>query len=79
MLGEGIGGDLQDENESYNSKNIPDFPIDWFSYNCENPLGMVPSTINYYDNDDGYWDDWIRTKRERAGLPSITFREHFKH
>ena len=39
---------------------------------------LVP--INYYDNDDGFWDDYIREKQERqyeAGM--ITCRRWFKH
>ena len=36
--------------------------------------------INYYDNDDGFWDDYIKYKQERgarAGL--IVNRKHFIH
>ena len=38
--------------------------------------------LHYYDNDDGFWDDYIREKRSRwesadGGL--ITNRRHFLH
>ncbi len=36
--------------------------------------------INYYDNDDGFWDDYIQHKSnrwEKAGL--ITNRKYFMH
>lgn len=36
--------------------------------------------LNFYDNDDGYWDNYIRDRRdrgERAGL--ITNRRYFIH
>ena len=39
---------------------------------------LVP--INYYDNEDGFWDEWIRQKQERqveAGF--LTARTWFKH
>ena len=39
---------------------------------------LVP--INYYDNEDGFWDEWIRQKQERqveAGF--LTARRWFKH
>ena len=39
---------------------------------------LVP--IDYYDNDDGFWDDYIKEKHQRmeeAGL--ITQRLFFKH
>jgi len=49
------------------------------SRNHENPDGIIPSPITYYDNDDGYWDNWIKTKHERIGLPHMTRRAYFKH
>lgn len=36
--------------------------------------------INYYDNDDGFWDDYIKYKQQRwedAGM--ITNRKYFFH
>ena len=39
---------------------------------------LVP--INYYDNEDGFWDNYIKEKQERqvsAGF--ITNRRYFKH
>ena len=75
---------LMGENIKLQKKNvikfeIKDYGVDWFTFNDENPNGLIPSTITYYDNDDGYWDHWIKTKRERAGLPEISSRPYFKH
>ena len=42
------------------------------------PAAELP--INFYDNDDGYWDDYIQHKQqrwERAGM--ITNRKYFFH
>ena len=39
---------------------------------------LVP--IDYYDNDDGFWDDYIKEKQhrsEKAGF--LTHRRFFKH
>ena len=39
---------------------------------------LVP--INYYDNEDGFWDEWIASKQQRkveAGF--LTARKWFKH
>ena len=36
--------------------------------------------INYYDNDDGFWDEWIAMKEQRAfDANYITNRRWFKH
>lgn len=58
--------------------NIIDREVNWFERNHENPDGIIPSTITFYDNDDGYWDHWIKIKRERAGLPDIGSRPYFR-
>ena len=39
---------------------------------------LVP--INYYDNEDGFWDEWIASKQQKqvdAGF--LTARRWFKH
>lgn len=59
--------------------NIEDYGVDWFTVNEENPKGKLPITITYYDNADGYWDNWIRAKRDRYGPPEIVSRKHFRH
>lgn len=39
---------------------------------------LVP--INYYDNDDGFWDDYIENKRQtRVEAGFLTNRKWFKH
>ena len=50
----------------------------------DEPKGVPPEELplHYYDNDDGFWDDYIRYKRSRwesaeGGL--ITNRRHFLH
>lgn len=58
---------------------IEDYGVDWFSVNDENPKGKLPITLTYYDNPDGYWDEWIRSKRDRYGPPEIVTRKHFRH
>jgi len=58
--------------------NLVDRNINWFERNHENSDGLIPSTITFYDNKDGYWDHWIKTKRERAGLPEIGSRPYFR-
>ena len=58
---------------------IYDRNIDWFTRNHENNDGPLPSTITFYDNQDGYWNEWIKTKRERAGIPELGTRPHFRH
>ena len=58
--------------------NIVDRNINWFERNHENSDGLIPSVITFYDNNDGYWDHWIKTKRERAGLPEIGSRPYFR-
>ena len=75
MLGEKITSNEDDDEEF----DIVDRKIDWFTRNHENPDGMIPCTITFYDNNDGYWDHWIKIKRERAGLPEITVRTYLKH
>jgi hypothetical protein len=62
-----------------NDDDIPDYGTDWFTRDHENPNGPIPASLTFYDNDDGYWDDWIKTKRERAGPPEIFNRPWFKH
>lgn len=43
---------------------------------AEDPL--LP--LNYYDNDDGYWDEYIAEKEARWGKqPLITNRVWLKH
>jgi hypothetical protein len=58
---------------------IEDYGVDWFTSNEENPKGKLPVTLTYYDNADGYWDNWIRAKRDRYGPPEIVTRKHFRH
>mmetsp|Transcript_17428 Transcript_17428/g.31451 ORF Transcript_17428/g.31451 Transcript_17428/m.31451 type:complete len:516 (-) Transcript_17428:4326-5873(-) len=58
---------------------LPNYNIDWFSLYPENAKGQIPCPLTYYDNDDGYWDDWIKEKRERIGVPELSRRSHFKH
>lgn len=84
MLGAGEKSDEDSENEEDEEENvehfeIPDYEIDWFTRNHENPDGLLPSSITFYDNKDGYWDDWIKVKRERAGIPEISVRTYLKH
>ena len=39
---------------------------------------LVP--INYYDNEDGFWDKYIKEKQERQQSQGfITNRRYFKH
>ena len=44
-------------------------------------LGYTPRTIpiDYYDNDDGYWDDWIEKKMRKWNNELPTRRPFFKH
>ena len=36
--------------------------------------------LEYYDNDDGFWDDYIAAKEESYNeLPMIVNRPFFKH
>lgn len=63
----------------YVPEEIQDYGIDWFDYDPENPKGKIPCTLTYYDNQDGYWNDWIKVKRERIGMPEISVRKFFKH
>lgn len=75
-----LGEDTVVKNEViYAPEEIPDYGIDWFDYDTENPKGKIPCTLTYYDNDDGYWNDWIKVKRERIGMPEISVRKFFKH
>ena len=41
----------------------------------------APTTpLEYYDNDDGYWDDYIKHKEEmRAKVPLPRSRPNYKH
>lgn len=44
--------------------------------------GLPPEELplNYYDNEDGFWDDYIEMKKQRyAGQHMITRRPFFKH
>ena len=73
-------GDVEEESdEEFENLDIIDRKIDWFTRNHENPDGPIPSTITFYDNNDGYWDHWIKIKRERAGIPEINIRPHLRH
>ena len=76
ILGEESGA--RDE-EVLEIGEIEDYGVDWFTVNEENPKGKLPITLTYYDNADGYWDNWIRAKRDRYGPPEIVTRKHFKH
>lgn len=80
MLGEdGLSTETEIKMPKMNRELLPEIEEPGEAFDWENPYGRIPCALNYYDNDDGYWDDWIRTKRERGGMPSITFREYFKH
>jgi hypothetical protein len=47
-------------------------------YKIEDPWPMNP--IDYYDNDDGFWDDYIKRKREKyAKVPLYAARTLFIH
>jgi len=36
--------------------------------------------VNFYDNDDGFWDEFIETKRLRwQASPMIVNRQFIKH
>jgi hypothetical protein len=36
--------------------------------------------VDYYINDDGFWDDYIAEKNEKyEQTPLTTVRRHFKH
>ena len=76
MLGEEV---KSDQGTEIYVKELPDFKVDWFTVENENPDGSIPSSVTYYDNEDGYWDDYIKAKRERNGLPAMTRRPYFKH
>ena len=44
----------------------------------EDPNPILP--INYYDNDDGFWDDYIKMKQRKLEEHNlITNRKFFKH
>ncbi|OMJ95314.1 hypothetical protein SteCoe_1374 [Stentor coeruleus] len=75
LLGESIETTDQDDY----TFDIVDRNVDWFTMDLENPDGIIPSTLTFYDNKDGYWDHWIKEKRDRAGLPEISNRPYFKH
>ena len=64
---------------------IPETPTvdDIEAYTCGDKFHGTPPAelpLHYYDNDDGFWDDYIKQKQsrwERAGM--ITNRKHFIH
>lgn len=74
-----LGESIETTNQEDFTFDITDRTIDWFTMDLENPDGIVPSTLTFYDNKDGYWDHWIKEKRDRAGLPEISNRPYFKH
>lgn len=75
-----IGEDVvAKEGQTIYVDELPDYGIDWFTVEQENAKGHIPCPLTYYDNDDGYWDDWIREKRERIGMPELSKRTHFRH
>ena len=42
------------------------------------PDNVIP--LQYYDNDDGFWDDWIEEKMQRYNeQPLIIGRKFFRH
>lgn len=44
----------------------------------ENPAPLQP--VEYYDNEDGYWDDYIKKKEELRGrVPIPRYRPYYKH
>jgi hypothetical protein len=44
----------------------------------EDPHPIIP--LHYYDNDDGFWDEYIKEKHDRWGQHDmITNRRFFKH
>lgn len=64
---------------------LTDFPLKQYAEADEAPLtdeqingNLMP--VDYYDNDDGFWDDYIEEKQQKmqeAGF--ITQRKFFKH
>ena len=44
------------------------------------PKQVIPPIINYYDNDDGFWSEYIQNKQQRwAANPMIVNRPLLKH
>ena len=75
-----LGEEVEEgQSEVLKFDEIQDYGVDWFTENYENPDGKIPSFVNFYDNEDGYWDEWIKHKRERNGLPEMTKRPFFRH
>ena len=79
QLKRAMGEKIEEKADGEVYYKIYDRNVDWFTTNHENNDGPLPSTITFYDNDDGYWNEWIRTKRERAGIPELGTRPHFRH
>jgi hypothetical protein len=61
---------------------LKDFVIKPYAniYDCQFDPKSYNYPINYYDNDDGYWDDWIAHKnRGYNENDMIVGRKHLKH
>ncbi len=61
-------------------KVMTDFPVKEYPDPKEemNPPLLTP--INFYDNEDGFWDDYIKHKQDRwAANPLIVNRPFIKH
>jgi len=62
-------------------QSLTDFPVKTYPDPRKpeaDPLPNIP--IDYYDNDDGFWDEYIAKKRQKwAEHDMIVFREFFKH
>lgn len=44
----------------------------------DDPTPVNP--LDYYDNEDGFWDDFIKKKRKKLSeTPIYAERKHFKH
>lgn len=82
-------GCLTGENGENQSKNV-DLLVDKLDYEWDSPrkfytvdtiLDKSPATpLEYYDNDDGFWDDYIKEKnRKRGNVEYIKNRQFFMH
>lgn len=63
---------------------LEDFPVKPYAdpYDIKDP-GYQAYPINYYDNDDGFWDEYLKQKHKKyekyAWEKMIVGRPFFKH
>ncbi len=61
-------------------KVMTDFPLDPYSDPRDPTEAPLLQPINYFDNEDGFWDEYIRHKQNKwAANSMITNRPFIKH